>query len=102
DHGVTPPSNGSARRAHRRTAREATRGTATSPPTVATLDPRERLRFSTRTPGHAVPTRAYQPRHNASTTAGALPRRKRRPANAGLQAVQLDEPHSIRSSVLGR
>jgi transposase len=49
-----------------------------------------------RTPGHAVPTRAYQPRHNASTTAAALSRPKpRTPAHPGLQAIRLDKPHSI-------
>src|SRR3954469_22498926 len=71
------------------------------PPTDwAMLDPRERHRFSLRTPGPAVPTRAYQPRHNASTTAAcAPPTETSRPANAGLKAVQLDKPHSI-SAVL--
>ena len=54
------------------------------------LDPRERHRFSLRTPGHAVPTRAYQPRHNASTPAAALspPKHEARsrgpPSRAGL------------------
>src|SRR6266542_5910148 len=51
---------------------------------------------SARTPGNAVPTRAYQPRHNASTTAATLPPPKTEgPPNAGLQAVQLDKRHSI-------
>src|SRR4051812_10965521 len=67
------------------------------------LDPRERHRFSLRTPGPAVPTRAYQPRHNASTTAAcAPPTETSRPANAGLKAVQLDKPHSISADGHGR
>src|SRR5215216_2630827 len=67
-----------------------------SSPTRATLDSRERHRFSLRTPGHAVPTRAYQPRHNASTTAGALPPPKKKARNRGpSQPCRLDKPHSI-------
>ncbi len=54
------------------------------PPIMATLDSRERLRFSPRTPGHAVPTRAYQPRHTRRCRASwrcavrAMPKTPRR------------------------
>jgi transposase len=68
DH-VTAP-RATARRGERTGARDARSDPRYSyePPHAATLDPRERHRSSPRTPGHAVPTRAYQPRHDASTS----------------------------------
>jgi len=63
---------------------------------MATLDSRKRHRFSARTPGHAVPTRAYQPRHHASTTAAAFPPPKQEgPLTRASKACRLDKPHSI-------
>jgi hypothetical protein len=53
-----------------------------------------------RTPGHAVPTRAYQPRPPRRRAAGRSPRRTERPADADPRAMRLDKPHSI-SAVLG-
>jgi hypothetical protein len=67
-----------------------------SRPNWAMLDSRERLCSSARTPGHAVPTRAYQPRHNASTTATALPSPKPKAhQQRAFNPYRLDKPHSI-------
>src|SRR5437763_7383691 len=60
------------------------------------LDSRERHRFSLRTPGPPAPTRAYQPRHDASTTADALsPPKQRGPQTRASKPCQLDKSHSI-------
>jgi hypothetical protein len=88
--------NGSARRA--RTGATAQRNDPRScyePPQQGDLGSRERHRSSARTPGHAVATRAYQPRHNASTPAAALSPPTTKARDAGLQAVHLDNAHSI-------
>ena len=83
-----PRSHGSARRAHRRNRH------ARSDPRLRYEPPQGRRSTldsgSTPQPAHQVmrsrPT-PYQPRHNASTTAGALPPPQYKPAQPGLQAV---------------
>jgi len=75
DDGVAATINGSARRAHRRNdARSDPREHCEQPP-AATLDARERHRSSSRTPGHAAPTRAYESRHKRRRQPMRSPRR---------------------------
>ena len=60
---------------------------------------------SSRTPGHAVPTRAYQSRHRRRQRPMRSPRRKQRPANsgpsslAGLTKLTPYQFHSERTNV---
>ena len=76
--------------------RGATRGTATSRPTGRRSTLESGTASSARTPGHAVPTRAYQPRHNASTTAAALsPPKQEGPHTRAFKPCRLDKSHSI-------
>ena len=76
DDGVAAASNGSAGRAHRRNdARSDPREHCEQPQTGATLDPRDRHRSSSRTPGHAAPTRAYESRHRRRRQPVRSPRR---------------------------
>ena len=73
-------------------AREATRGSPTSRPSRATLDSRERHRFSHRAPWSCGP----DPR-----TAAALPRRTGRgPLTQAPKPCHLDKPHSISGVLL--
>ncbi len=58
DDGVAQPVNGSARRAQRRNDARSDPRYSYEQPIRATPDPRERHHSSSRTPGHAVPTRA--------------------------------------------
>jgi hypothetical protein len=71
--------------AHRREERPAVRLGAA--PRRATLDLRVRHRSSSRTTGHAVPTRAYQSRHRRRQLPMRSPRRNKGPQTAGLLAV---------------
>ena len=80
DDGVAATTNGSARRAHRRNdARSDPREHWEQPP-QATLDARERHRSSSRIPGHAAPTRAYESRHRRRRQPVRSPRQDPNPA----------------------
>ena len=57
------------------TTRGATRENTVSSPNAVTLDARERHRSSSRTPGHAAPTRAYESRHKRRRQPVRSPRR---------------------------
>ena len=96
DDGVAATPNGSARRAHRRNdARSDPREHWEQPP-QAMLDARERHRSSSRIPGHAVPTRAYESRHRRRRQPVRSPRQDPNPANSGAtHPCAVDTPHSI-------
>ena len=57
--------------------------TAVSSPNQATLDARERHRSSSRTPGHAAPTRAYESRHRRRRQPVRSPRRNKKARKRG-------------------
>ena len=75
DDGVAATRNGSARRAHRRNDARSDPREHCEQPQPATLDARERHRSSSRTPGHAAPTRAYESRHRRRRQPVRSPRR---------------------------
>ncbi len=75
DDGVAATRNGSARRAHRRNDARSDPREHCEQPNRATLDARERHRSSSRTPGHAAPTRAYESRHRRRRQPVRSPRR---------------------------
>ena len=75
DDGVAATTNGSARRAHRRNDARSDPREHCEQPQPATLDARERHRSSSRTPGHAAPTRAYESRHRRRRQPMRSPRR---------------------------
>ena len=72
---------------------ERTERTLRAAPSVATLDPRDRHRSSSRIPGHAAPTRAYESRHRRRRQPVRSPRRDPNPAHSGANNVcPLDRP----------
>jgi transposase len=96
DDGITAHPNGSARRAHRRTDARSDPRAHCEQPATATLAARERLRSSSRTPGHAAPTRAYESRHSRRRQPMRSPRRTRTPRNTGaIDPRAVDRPLSI-------
>ena len=98
DDGVAATLNGSARRAHRRNDARSDPREHCEQPHRATLDARERHRSSSRTPGHAAPTRAYESRHSVDDSRCAPPADKN-PQTRAFKPCALDKPHSI-SAVL--
>ncbi len=76
-------SNGSARRAHRRNDARSDPREHSEQPSTAMLDARDRHRSSSRTPGHAAPTRAYESRHRLRRQPVRSPRRHRTPQQRG-------------------
>jgi hypothetical protein len=83
DHGVAATTNSSARRAHRRNDARSDPRERCEQPQPAALDARERHRSSSRTPGHAAPTRAYESRHDVDDSRCAPPAEPN-PANNGV------------------
>ncbi len=88
DDGVAAATNGSARRAHRRNDARSDPREHCERPQRATLDARDRHRSSVRTPGHAVPTRAYESRH----------KRRRQP----MRSPRRTQPHKPRAATHAR
>ena len=88
DDGVARTLNGSARRAHRRNDARSDPREHCEQPQPATLDARERHRSSSRIPGHAAPTRAYESRHRRRRQPMRSPRRTepRKPAGPNTPA----------------